>query len=592
MPADEFTDQQPAPRSARSQSEPANVTTNPAFVHDAQAAGISAHPFAPKGSLIHKIERKASETTAKEGERRLPGITPKWLWDRPCGRTWHNSILYRVPLFNLVVPLLSSETETTAWPQLQNFLETVTLVSALMLSLAITAGTAVTFEELTATNVRFSRGIEPSQGFWNFSNTFSSVDSETGESVQVAGDPLQVLGGVGGPLTTPWDRTFNEETGELVTKVRVAGDNSFPCYNDRQIDKDQTWVSGNYARWYWTGGTGEAFEGSDPINVYSVVQNYARYTIWSTSCFCCVVTIALLLLATGAPNVFARQSDVEQNTISYQYRKIMHMYLFWNNWALIICLILLGTGFVTFIQQLKFIMYIKFPDDTISNLQSARMEDFIAHTSDGLAWFGPRITAEYTYKFLEKAQVWGWWGPFGVVFLLASKAQHAAYTFPIKPPRQIEYGSRETYGSTVTCNAAGVSKETKYREFRREEFAIALRQAGLLEAFDGDNMEYKGPYLSVAGGVPTSELWSVIDALMDQGIDGIDKLYDILELNKSALFEIKGIQMGAVLKLCKAFKTDKDGKRYIEKFNFEKWQAIEEKTHDAINKNISPEDML
>ena len=121
-----------------------------------------------------------------------------------------------------------------------------------MLSLAITAGTAVTFEELTATNVRFSRGIEPSRGFWNFSNTFSSVDSAAGESVQVAGDPLQVLGGVGGPLTTPWDRTFNEETGELVTKVRVAGDNSFPCYNDRQIDKDQTWVSGNYARWYVT----------------------------------------------------------------------------------------------------------------------------------------------------------------------------------------------------------------------------------------------------------------------------------------------------------------------------------------------------
>ena len=46
---------------------------------------------------------------------------------------------------------------------MQNFLETVTLVSALMLSLTITAGTAVTFEELTATNVRFSRGVEPPQ---------------------------------------------------------------------------------------------------------------------------------------------------------------------------------------------------------------------------------------------------------------------------------------------------------------------------------------------------------------------------------------------------------------------------------------------
>lgn len=58
-------------------------------------------------------------------------------------------IRYRLPVINLLVPLFSSETETAAWPQIQSFLETVTLVSALMLSLTITAGTAVNFEELT-----------------------------------------------------------------------------------------------------------------------------------------------------------------------------------------------------------------------------------------------------------------------------------------------------------------------------------------------------------------------------------------------------------------------------------------------------------
>ena len=285
---------------------------------------------------------------------------------------------------------------------------------------------------------------------------------------------------------------------------------------------------------------------------FSVVQNYSRYSIWSTSCFCCVVTIALIVLATGSPNVFARQSDMEQNTISYQYRKIMHTYLFWNNWALLACMILLMCGFFTFIQQLKFVMIIKYPDDTIAHVQD--MIGLFNVTRNGLDWVGPNVTPAYTYKFIEKGLVYGWWAPLFVVVAFVSKGQHAAYKYPIKPPRQIEYGTRETYANTCMPCCYSKSKEEQYRTYRRETFAIALKQAGLLEAFDGDGIPYKGPYLSVAGGVPTSELWAVIDALMDQGIDDQAKLFDLIEMDKASLLAIQGIQLGAIVKICNAFR--------------------------------------
>ena len=92
------------------------------------------------------------------------------------------------------------------------------------------------------------------------------------------------------------------------------------------------------------------------------------------------------MLATGAPNVFARQSDMEQNTISYQYRKIMHSYLFWINWALLSCLVLIAGGFFTFIQQLKYVMFIKYPDDTITNVKN--IVGMIEATSGGLNFIG------------------------------------------------------------------------------------------------------------------------------------------------------------------------------------------------------------
>ena len=258
------------------------------------------------------------------------------------------------------------------------------------------------------------------------------------------------------------------------------------------------------------------------------------------------------MLVVGAPNVFARESDIEQNTISYQYRKIMHSYMFWNNWGLLACIVLLMVGFLTFIQQLKYVMFIKFPDDTIAHIED--MAALFNATKRGLSWIGPKVTPAYTYKFIEKALAYAWWAPLGAVVLFVSKAQHVAYKYPIKPPRQIEYGTRETYANTCMPCCFGKSKEEQYRTYHRDTFANALKQAGLLEAFDGEDIPYKGPYLSVAGGVPTSELWAVTDALMDQGIGDQDALFDIIEIDKASLLAIQGIQLGAVVKICNAFR--------------------------------------
>lgn len=306
-----------------------------------------------------------------------------------------------------------------------------------------------------------------------------------------------------------------------------------------------------------------------------------------------MVTIALIVLATGSPNVFARQSDIEQNTISYQYRKIMHTYLFWNNWALLACMILLMCGFFTFIQQLKFVMIIKYPDDTIAHVQD--MIGLFNVTRNGLDWVGPMVTPAYTYKFIEKGLVYGWWAPLFVVVAFVSKGQHAAYKYPIKPPRQIEYGTRETYANTCMPCCYSKSKEEQYRTYRRETFAIALKQAGLLEAFDGDGIPYKGPYLSVAGGVPTSELWAVIDALMDQGIDDQAKLFDLIEMDKASLLAIQGIQLGAIVKICNAFRigpeVDKETgqkRRWIQPFDMAKWDRKEKEVANSISLNLHP----
>ena len=275
------------------------------------------------------------------------------------GYKYYNDLFYRIPIYNLVHPFLSTTTDHLYWSQISLFLNNVGLVLALILALACTFYSAVGHTEMMSTEVRFSFGIDP------------------------AGPFAESVGNLPGYLLTPWDQNFNVSDGpptmEGVVKCShpaaaippcilgedLTGKCAFPCFQQRAVDQDNTMVSGAYAKWWYERG-GENREGRDQ----SPVAGFNKACINSVGYLTTGLLATVLGLAIAPANPFLGEDN--DNTHSQANAIVMYAYTFWMKMYVLIIIFFSVLGFFYFLDTVKFIVYIKFTDEFIENAWEVR----------------------------------------------------------------------------------------------------------------------------------------------------------------------------------------------------------------------------
>jgi len=420
--------------------------------------------------------------------------------EEPAACTGFNSFAFRIPIYNLFHPVVSTQNEQPGWPQISEMLMNISLGSALALALVCGFYCGVDYAEIQSAEIRFSQG-SPELGI----------------------------------LTTPWDYAFDESmtNGSLTTSFvpKVVGSNKYPCFNPRQIDPEGTIAPGSYAEWYWS----PEYMGFKD----SVVENFN----WAVASSTMVMTAALLLStvvsATGAANIFARSSSL---THSFQYRKILQSYQFWVRWVLITIVVLYLVGLWLFIQTFAYMVYIKYSDTWLSEgIYIADKPGWIDQ------WF---YNASSVYNYTSTATLWVLYFWIFIGTMLVSKGQHAAYTFPVRPISDVSIQAKGLKARTEMYKETGGDKEsllTYLKDCLPNAPSLNVGPHGYGGACKEDKKSLDGIYLSVAGGIPAAEAEVVCDALFDHGIYTVTDLLNLIDLKDNALFELPGVQLGAAM---------------------------------------------
>ena len=194
--------------------------------------------------------------------------------------------------------------------------------------------------------------------------------------------------------------------------------NTFPFYGARQVDAEGTLSNGHYAEWYWSP---EYMNFQD-----SPVENFNWACATSTMAMTCSLLLAAVVLATGAANIFTRDTA---NTHGFQYRKIIRAYLFWVRFVLVGIVFMFLFGLWTFIQTFAYLVYIKFNDRLI---EEGRFK------ADGVSFVGQWFYgSESVYNYTSTATLWCLYFWIFIGTLIVSKGQHSAYCYPVRPPSDV-----------------------------------------------------------------------------------------------------------------------------------------------------------
>eukprot|EP00041_Stephanoeca_diplocostata_P017856 m.367951 g.367951 ORF g.367951 m.367951 type:complete len:686 (-) comp20840_c0_seq4:142-2199(-) len=502
---------------------------------------IDANQEAPKSRKGSKSSKRKSKGTfgrsARSAKVKLRTIMQDMQQSfRDGGRKIKSvkDLAYHIPILNLIVAFVDSKS-TFDWVQVQSLLNVVAIVSALVLALACTFHSALDYSEMEWALSRFSygssfNGIKKGllynnvKCIGNVSNAQQCIDDSTGFGNDMTG----------------WNAT---ESGPYC---------EYPCFADRPLDdagmeEGGNWVTGNYARWWYSKQLGSTFTPlpqAEFVNDPSIDVILTPVELYNRDCLItvCVLSTSLLLsialVGFSTPNNFLRAEG--DSAYGYQYATVMKSFMYWVRWMLLGVIFFTICGIILFFQAIKNMVYCKYTDQGI--METGSYPKFL--TAGGRSPYG----------FTNSAIVWVCYVPLVVSAILLSLAMRALYMFPHTPITDLnETSSREMLARrnamsesmlqflTVQCNLPSTTGTA--------HFGPRVSPCG---SFRDD----RGIYLTGAGGFQSMDAEVVTDALLDNGIFDIQSLLKLVLPAKyggigmdgyEQLFNISAISLPVVL---------------------------------------------
>lgn len=392
--------------------------------------------------------------------------------------TYYNDLGYKIPVYNIFHPFLAPSMDVPTWDQITAVIDILAITTALILALVATFHSAVGFTDAFQADIRFSPGEVPPAG--------SNVSG------------LSLL-------------PYNEE---FVTCTHSIGEGvNYPCFDDRIIDVDGTTVSGNYALW-WYKAVNDHGESGTPI------QNLNRFCVLATMTLCSALIMAVLLLGTGSANSFT-SSDAPRG---YQRDLVLGSYYWWLKGYLLVLVFFTVLGILFFFQTLKFLVVVKF-----TNLY------IVENNGDGEGW--PGASSTDTYGFVESIILWLIWLPCIILIVVMSKANHHAYTYPVRPWSNLSKDKLD---------------DNLYRREVKNRLTEFLHVHCRLPLGGNDDSHGSGPsgnrfdvFLAQAGGTAAMEAEVIALVLIDAGIDNTRDLMDAVRIDNGWIRDLPCMSLGA-----------------------------------------------
>jgi len=248
-------------------------------------------------------------------------------------------------------------------------------------------------------------------------------------------------------------------------------------------------VERNYCKYWWD---------KQGDKTGTPVENFNWNCCVSIALLNIALMLSILILSTGSTNVFANEHDLQHG---FQARSVMTVYLRWVRFPLATCIIGLLCGIVAFFNAVQLMVVVKYPDVAVDDTA----------TTD-YSWTSPYGWVDFSLFYLMYL-------PLIAAVLLVSMGTHRAYMYKVRPD--------------------GDTRVEKERPVSRLEIKKFLYTWCALDDDTGNI------FLSGAGGIPSSEVEVVADALIDHGINTPEDLLFMVRNMADALGEVGGIQLNA-----------------------------------------------
>lgn len=262
----------------------------------------------------------------------------------------------------------------------------------------------------------------------------------------------------------------------------------FDCGTDTDNDRGVE-VPRNYCKYWWE---------RQGDKTGTPVENFNWNCCVSIALLNIALLMSILILSTGSTNVFANEHALQHG---FQARQVMKVYLHWVRFPLVVCIIGLLCGIIAFFNAIQMMVLVKYPDIAV---------DDTAETD--YSWTSPFGWVDFSLFYLMYLPLIG-------AILMVSMGTHRAYMYKVRPD-----------GDTVVESERPVSRQ----ELKKFLFTWC--------ALNDDNGNI---FLSGAGGIPSSEVEVVADALIDHGLTTPEDLLFMVRNTQDTLGEVGGIQLNA-----------------------------------------------
>jgi len=212
----------------------------------------------------------------------------------------------------------------------------------------------------------------------------------------------------------------------------------------------------------------------------------------------------------------------------------MGVYFSWFKYVLVCAIILTIGGLTQFFYSIKYMVMIKYTDVYVA--ASGNAKPYLAMDSNT------------TYGYSEDMIFYVIWFPTLILSLIASKAQHHVYTYPIRPWSNLQYNELEDrayrfkvvekmvdqiLGTTQLCHLPN----TEQLHASGPGEWCGIEALGGLNTFD--------VFLTQAGVGTAGESQIVAHALVDAGIDTLQDLHTICITDPGWVRDLPGVSLWA-----------------------------------------------
>jgi len=264
---------------------------------------------------------------------------------------------------------------------------------------------------------------------------------------------------------------------------------------------------------------------------YPISSHFAATCMESSTTLMSVIVITIFVLGfVSAGNPFTADGAPK----TWQRDMVMGVYFSWFKYVLVCAIILTIGGLTQFFYSIKYMVMIKYTDVYVA--ASGNAKPYLAMDSNT------------TYGYSEDMIFYVIWFPTLILSLIASKAQHHVYTYPIRPWSNLQYNELEDrayrfkvvekmvdqiLGTTQLCHLPN----TEQLHASGPGEWCGIEALGGLNTFD--------VFLTQAGVGTAGESQIVAHALVDAGIDTLQDLHTICITDPGWVRDLPGVSLWA-----------------------------------------------